>query len=166
MRIFSHIRSSSRRSYDVIGTVAHTSDAQAPGSLLGLPHFGNIDVLERMIRQDAVDTVLIALPWSAGEQTRAIIDRISMAPVDIYIYPGMNGLNLPLRRADRTLDLPLLMVCARPIGGRGALLKRAEDVVLFSRAAGFYFACDAYHRGCDQTDVEGTGAVSPTAARV
>jgi Undecaprenyl-phosphate glucose phosphotransferase len=128
--LLSHIRSSSRRSYDVIGTVAHTSDVQAPESLLGLPHFGNIDVLERMIRQDAVDTVLIALPWSAGEQTRAIIDRISMAPVDVYIYPGMNGLNLPLRRPDRTLDLPLLMVCTRPIGGRGALLKRAEDVVL------------------------------------
>jgi hypothetical protein len=128
--LLSHIGSSSRRSYDVIGTVAHTSDLQASGSLLGLPHFGDIDVLERMIRQDAVDTVLIALPWSAGEQTRAIIDRISMAPVDVYIYPGMNGLNLPLRRADRTLDLPLLMVCARPIGGRGALLKRAEDVVL------------------------------------
>jgi polysaccharide biosynthesis protein PslA len=128
--LLSHIRSSSRRSYDVIGMVAHTSDVQAQGSLLGLPHFGNIDVLERMIRQDAVDTVLIALPWSAGEQTRAIIERISMAPVDLYIYPGMNGLNLPLRRADRTLDLPLLMVCTRPIGGRGALLKRAEDVVL------------------------------------
>jgi polysaccharide biosynthesis protein PslA len=42
----------------------------------------------------------------------------------------MNGLNLPLRRADRDSDLPLLMASTRPIGGWGALLKRAEDVVL------------------------------------
>ena len=125
-----HIRTASRRSFDVIGVVRHVNDAQARENVLGLPHFGDIDVLERMIRQDAVDTVLVALPWSSGEQTRAIIDRISMAPVDVYIYPGMNGLNLPLRRAPRTFDLPLLMACTRPIVGWGASLKRAEDVVL------------------------------------
>ena len=133
---------------------------------MGLPHFGDIDALERMIRQDAVDTVLVALPWSAGEQTRTIIDRISMAPVDVYIYPGMNGLNLPLRRADRAFDLPLLMACTRPIGGRRALLKRAEDVVLSSGTVGFHFAGDAHYRGRDQTDVEGPGLLSPAAARV
>lgn len=125
-----HIRTAARRSFDVIGVVRHVTDTPARDNVLGLPHFGDIDVLERMIRQDAVDTVLIALPWSSGEQTRAIIDRISMAPVDVYIYPGMNGLNLPLRRAPRTFDLPLLMACMRPIVGWGALLKRAEDVVL------------------------------------
>jgi exopolysaccharide biosynthesis polyprenyl glycosylphosphotransferase len=42
----------------------------------------------------------------------------------------MNGLNLPLRRAHRTFDLPLLMACTRPIVGWGALIKRAEDVAL------------------------------------
>ena len=124
------LRTAGRRSFDVMGVVNDAADAPASETVLGLPHFGDLDVLERMIRQDAVDSVLIALPWSAGEQTRAIIDRISMAPVDVYIFPGMNGLNLPLRRAHRTFDLPLLMACTRPIVGWGALIKRAEDVVL------------------------------------
>jgi len=118
------------RSFDVIGIVEHGADVPARSSILGLPHFGDIDALERMIRQDAVDTVLVAIPWSAGEQLRAIIDRISMAPVDVYIYPGMNGLKLPLRRADRAFDLPLLMACTRPIVGWGALIKRVEDIAL------------------------------------
>jgi polysaccharide biosynthesis protein PslA len=128
--LLSRIRTAGRRSFDVIGLVQHTADAATPETLLGLPLFGDIDVLERMIRQDAVDSVLVALPWSANDQTRAIIDRISMAPVDVYVYPGMNGLNLPLRRAHRTFDLPLLMACTRPIVGWGALTKRAEDVAL------------------------------------
>jgi polysaccharide biosynthesis protein PslA len=119
-----------RRSFDVIGIVGQGSDASAQCSAANLPLLGDIDVLERMIRQDAVDTVLVALPWSAGEQLRAIIERISMAPVDVYIYPGMNGLNLPLRRADRSFDLPLLMACTRPIRGWGAPMKRAEDIAL------------------------------------
>ncbi|MDR3529389.1 MAG: exopolysaccharide biosynthesis polyprenyl glycosylphosphotransferase [Rhodopila sp.] len=127
------IRTGVRRTFDVIGVVEHAADgpnARARGSFQGLPQFGDIDALERMIRQDAVDTVLVALPWSAGDQMQLIIQRISMAPVDVYIYPGMNGLNLPLRRADRAFDLPLLMACTRPIDGWGAFIKRAEDIVL------------------------------------
>lgn len=119
-----------RRSFDVIGVVEHPADTVADRTFLGLPLFSDLDALERMIRQDAVDTVLVALPWSAGEQVQAIIQRISMAPVDVYIYPGMNGLTLPLRRADRAFDLPLLMACTRPIGGSRAFIKRTEDLVL------------------------------------
>lgn len=124
------IRTGERRSFDVIGVVEHRAEPSTQTDFLGLPLLGDIAVLERMIRQDAVDTVLVALPWSAAEQMRTIIDRISMAPVDVYIYPGMNGLNLPVRRPDRTFDLPLLMACTRPIGGWGAMIKRAEDIAL------------------------------------
>jgi polysaccharide biosynthesis protein PslA len=118
------------RNFDVIGIVEHAADTVAERSFAGFPVFSDLAALERMIRQDAVDTVLVALPWSASDQVRAIIQRISMAPVDVYIYPGMNGLDLPLRRADRAFDLPLLMACTRPIVGWRAYIKRTEDVVL------------------------------------
>jgi Undecaprenyl-phosphate glucose phosphotransferase len=124
------ITTSARRSFDVIGIVEHAANPLGDRKFSGLPRFGDLDALERMIRQDAVDTVLVALPWSASEQMRTIIQRISMAPVDVYIYPGMNGLDLPLRRAGRAFDLPLLMACTRPIGGWGAFIKRTEDVIL------------------------------------
>jgi Undecaprenyl-phosphate glucose phosphotransferase len=124
------ITAGERRSFDVIGIVEHASDTLEVRDFLGFPLFSDLDALERMIRQDAVDTVLVALPWSAGEQMQTIIQRISMAPVDVYIYPGMNGLDLPLRRPDRAFDLPLLLACTRPIGGWRAFIKRAEDVVL------------------------------------
>jgi Undecaprenyl-phosphate glucose phosphotransferase len=124
------IRTATRRSFDVIGVVQHAAEAVAVETVAGLPRLRDLDALERMIRQDGVDTVLVALPWSSSDQTRSIIDRISMAPVDVYIYPCMSGLNLPLWRAHRTFDLPLLMACTRPIVGWGAMIKRAEDVVL------------------------------------
>jgi polysaccharide biosynthesis protein PslA len=127
------IRTGARRTFDVIGVVEHSSGNADPltgDSFLGLPRFRDIGALERMIRQDSVDTVVVAMPWSAGEQMRAIIQRISMAPVDVYVYPGMNGLNLLPRHADRTLDVPLLMACTRPIGGWQAFIKRAEDIAL------------------------------------
>jgi Undecaprenyl-phosphate glucose phosphotransferase len=124
------ISTGAHRNFDVIGIVEHDADGLTPRNFLGLPMFTDLDALERMIRLDAVDTVLVALPWSAAEQMRTIIQRVSMAPVDVYIYPGMSGLDLPLRRPDRSFDLPLLMACTRPIGGWRAMIKRAEDVVL------------------------------------
>jgi Undecaprenyl-phosphate glucose phosphotransferase len=127
------IRTGARRSFNVIGVVEYagnTADRLSGESYLGLPRFRDIAALERMIRQDSVDTVVVAMSWSAGEEMRAIIQRISMAPVDVYVYPGMNGLNLLPRHADRTIDLPLLMACTRPIGGWRAFIKRAEDIAL------------------------------------
>jgi Undecaprenyl-phosphate glucose phosphotransferase len=129
------ITAGARRNFDVIGIVEHAADALGGHGFrehfMGSPVINDLDALERMIRQDAVDTVLVAFPWSAAEQMRAIIQRISMAPVDVYIYPGLDGLDLPLRRADREFDhLPLLMACTRPIGGWGAFIKRAEDIAL------------------------------------
>ena len=124
------LRTGAKGSFDVIGIVEDSAAQTMRQSSLGLPLFHGIDTLERMIRQDAVDTVLVALPWSAGDQMRGIIERISMAPVDVYIYPGIDGLNLPLRRVDREFDLPLLMACTRPIGGWGALAKRFEDIAI------------------------------------
>jgi Undecaprenyl-phosphate glucose phosphotransferase len=125
------------RAFDIVGVVEHDvsgSEIQEPKaqrSFHGLPLFSGIDALERMIRQDAIDTVLVALPWAAGDSAQAIVRRISMAPIDVYIYAGMKSANMPLRRTGTPFDLPLLMACNRPINGWRASIKRGEDI-LFS----------------------------------
>ena len=130
------IAAAPRRTFDVIGVVEHASPASdiAPPtvrrSFRGLPLFSGIDALERMIRQDAVETVLVALPWAEGERAQAIIRRISMAPIDVYLYAGMDGVSSKLRGTGSDSDLPLLMACNRPINGWRAHVKRTEDVIL------------------------------------
>jgi Undecaprenyl-phosphate glucose phosphotransferase len=130
------IATAPRRAFDVVGVVEHAApapDTAAPTvrrSFRGLPLFSGIDALERMIRLDAVDTVLVALPWAEGERAQAIIRRISMAPIDVYIYAGMNSASTNLRGTGSDSELPLLMACNRPINGWRASVKRAEDLVL------------------------------------
>ncbi len=149
------LRTGNNRAFDIVGLVEHAAQVHADGveadvtvalsplgvtraakpqaSFLGLPLFGGVDVLEQMIRQDAVDTVLVAVPWSSGDQARIIVRRISLSPVDVYVYPGIHALNIPLRRVGKGFELPLLLVCNRPIDGWRATIKRAEDIV-FSAA--------------------------------
>ncbi len=125
------LRTGGDRGFDIVGVVEHTQNAQTNRqNFLGLPLFGDIDALEKMIRNDAIETVLVALPWSAGDDLRQIIQRISLSPVDVYVYPGMHTLKLSARRSARRSDVPLLMVCNRPIEGWHAAVKRAEDVAL------------------------------------
>jgi Undecaprenyl-phosphate glucose phosphotransferase len=130
------IATAPRRAFDVVGVVEHINpvpDVAPPAvrrSFRGLPLFSGIDALERMIRQDAVDTVLVALPWAEGERAQAIIRQISMAPIDVYIYAGMDGASTKLRGTGAASDLPLLVACNRPINGWRAHVKRAEDVIL------------------------------------
>ena len=134
--LLSRIGNSTHRAFDVIGVVEYgiaAADDTAPlvrRSFRGLPLFSGIDTLERMIRHDAVDAVLVALPWSQGERTKAIIQRISMAPIDVYVYAGTNAMNVPLRGTGAGFDLPLLMACNRPINGWRASIKRGEDILL------------------------------------
>jgi polysaccharide biosynthesis protein PslA len=137
------IRTGTRRGFDVVGIFEYgepDEDTVVPlvrRSFLGLPLFTGLTALERMIRSDAVDTVLVALPWSAGDEMREIVRRVSMAPVDVYLYAGTNAFDVPLQRATAAFDLPLVVACTRPIDGRGAIIKRAEDLIL---AAGLLVA--------------------------
>jgi hypothetical protein len=125
------LRTGGDGAFDIVSVVEHVPDAAATRpSFFGLPVLSDIDALERMIFDDAVDSVLVALAWSAGDDLQQIIQRISLSPVDVYVYPGMHTLKLPPRCGGSRSDLPLLMVCNRPLGGWRAAVKRAEDIIL------------------------------------
>ncbi|MBS0644280.1 MAG: undecaprenyl-phosphate glucose phosphotransferase [Acetobacteraceae bacterium] len=126
------IGSARSQGFHVFGIFSHYEDQSYASryKLLGLPMLGDLATLEKMIRRDEVDTVLVAVPWSDGDCVRQIIRRVSMMPVNVYIYPGMNELDIPIGRPAAAFELPLLMASARPIDGWRAWIKRAEDVIL------------------------------------
>ncbi|HVY15003.1 MAG TPA: exopolysaccharide biosynthesis polyprenyl glycosylphosphotransferase [Rhodopila sp.] len=109
--------------FDIVGVVELDSvDPEARNARL--------DTLERMIQEDTIETVLVALPWTATEELRQIVHRISLSPVNIYVYPGMHTLKLLPDVDTRRNDVPLLMVCHRPMEGWRAAVKRLEDIAV------------------------------------
>jgi polysaccharide biosynthesis protein PslA len=122
---------------NIIGIVDHAPDVpsraeQDASRFCGLPVIGTVDALVQMIRRDEVDTVLVALPWSNGERTRAVVEKVAMAPVDVYVVPGLDGFAFPARKAPVIGGMPLLLASNRPLGDWQAFIKRAEDLVLTS----------------------------------
>jgi Undecaprenyl-phosphate glucose phosphotransferase len=98
-----------------------------------VPVLGGLDELERLIRQGAVDEVIIALPWHAAERIQQIVSRLAMTPVTVRLSPDLVGFSFMHGRFQELGGLPLLEVSARPMAGNSwihkGILDRAIAVV-------------------------------------
>jgi len=94
------------------------------------PYLGDLDTLLRLVRQDKVDQVFVALPWSAEERLRSIAMEIATTPVRVHLAPDMAGFNFPGRSFSLVAQVPMLHLFDRPISGTDRVLKLAEDYIL------------------------------------
>ncbi len=94
------------------------------------PMLGDIDCLIDMVRRDHVDLVLLALPWSANQRIREIMDRLSPLPVDVRLAPDLVNFNFPNPLMSEVAGLPMVRIFDRPISGWSQFLKAVEDRVI------------------------------------
>ncbi|PPQ26586.1 nucleoside-diphosphate sugar epimerase/dehydratase [Rhodopila globiformis] len=93
--------------FDIVGLFRMEGDGAADALAAPVPR--ELLALERMIRDDAVDSVLVALPSSRESVAEAMVQRLSMAPVDVFLYitPAPRG---PAAE-------PLVIVTSLALGG-------------------------------------------------
>jgi len=96
------------------------------------PVLGNIAYLVRMIRNNEVDKVVIALPWSERDRIMRLLAELADTPVDIRLAPELLRFEFIQRRADMVGGIPMLRVLDRPVSGTAALVKTTEDLILGS----------------------------------
>jgi len=114
----------------IVGFIDDRTDGRVPSLVNGLPVLGGIDKLEHMVRDDLIDQVFLALPWSAEERVVSIVSRVAMTPVRVRLAPDIVGYRFTHRNF-RLLDgLPILDLFERPISGSAQIIKLIEDRVL------------------------------------
>lgn len=101
-----------------------------PERVEGYPVVGTMDDLIAMVRQGIVYQILIALPWSAEDRIKSIVDRLAMLPIDVKLVPDLAGLAFLDRPAASMGKLHVINILDKPISGWSYLLKRMEDLVL------------------------------------
>ncbi|MFG9811024.1 exopolysaccharide biosynthesis polyprenyl glycosylphosphotransferase [Pseudomonas aeruginosa] len=72
----------------IIGFIDDRSE-RVPENYNSLPLLGNTKDLEKLIRQEQVDQVLVALPWFAEGRIGAIVHRLRQLPVNVLLVPDM-----------------------------------------------------------------------------
>lgn len=101
-----------------------------PKSVGNLPLLGNTSDLERLIREEKVTQVLVALPWTAENRMDYIIRELRRLPVNVLLVPDMVAFRHSHNRITEVAKLPMFNASDVPLSGWSPFFKRAEDLVL------------------------------------
>ena len=125
-RLVSHLRS---RGADGVRVVGIFGDDEA-GGRRDTRRASGIGGLVDLVRRQAVDTVIIALPPEDEARILKAVQRLKALPVDIRLCPGPISFHLEQASVSHLAQLPLLNVLDRPLAGWQFVVKQIEDRLL------------------------------------
>ena len=128
-RLAAHLHENGDNLIRVVGFVDDRKSRIA-NNLEGLPILGTTDDLIDLVRDDRVDQVLIALPWSAERRLNEVVHKLAVLPVHIRLATDLAGYNYKGKAISNLGGLPLLHIFDRPISGWSYALKTIEDRIL------------------------------------
>ena len=102
--------------------------ARCPDDMCGRPILGTIDELLDSPHLDHIDTIVVALPWSAEARILEILKRLRNVPSDIALAPDL-AMDLAPRSGRRSHG-GLMGIVRRPLANGTRWIKAAEDRVL------------------------------------
>jgi Undecaprenyl-phosphate glucose phosphotransferase len=129
-RLAQYIRGNDRLTISLLGFFDDRRDGRVPLIVDDLPVFGTSDDLVAAIREGPIDQVIVALPWSAEDRIREIVNKLALTPVRVRLAPDLASFAFAHRPLVLLGDLPVLTLFERPISGMDAIIKRAEDLIL------------------------------------
>jgi Undecaprenyl-phosphate glucose phosphotransferase len=101
--------------------------AQLPGHCMGYPILGSVDDLVRDVREQGIDTVIVALPMSADVLLAETLNKLNLVPVDVRLCPDGFGLRLGTVSVSHLGGHTFLNVIDRPLRDWRWIAKSIED---------------------------------------
>ncbi len=99
-------------------------------TVMGRPVLGTVDDLLGFAREHRVDDVIVALPWSAEQRVRGIINRLKELPVDVRLGSDLVGFMYPRRSFSLLGGVTMLDIAYKPLAGWNIVAKEFEDRIL------------------------------------
>ena len=103
-----------------------------PQQITGFPLLGDSHELERLVREERITQVLVALSWAAESRIEQTVRELRRLPVNVLLVPDMQAFRHARNRITQVAGLPMFNVSERPLDGWSPLIKRLEDLVLAS----------------------------------
>jgi Undecaprenyl-phosphate glucose phosphotransferase len=100
------------------------------GEIRGVPVFGPLDDLPRILEERPVDSVFIALPAEQASRSEEILAGMQTSMADVRLVPELNPTYAMRPNVSRLDGIPILSLRQTPLYGWNALSKRAFDLVV------------------------------------
>ena len=91
---------------------------------------GSVSDLVELVRNDQVDDIVIALPWSAEERIVEVVHRLDDLPVNLRLGSDLVAFAFPEAPISSFSGAPILDVSRKPLSGWRAFVKAVEDRLL------------------------------------
>ncbi|GAB0118987.1 exopolysaccharide biosynthesis polyprenyl glycosylphosphotransferase [Acidisoma sp. 7E03] len=115
---------------EIAGALILTRWEEAGAPPAGWPRLQGLAALRRTVAQGEADLLLVALPQRADRSIAALMRVMAGLALDIWLAPDIARLYAAPARLSPLGGLPFLHLQERPIAGRAAVVKRAEDLAL------------------------------------
>jgi exopolysaccharide biosynthesis polyprenyl glycosylphosphotransferase len=92
------------------------------------PVMGRLDDLIAWGRENTLDEVLVALPWSAETRLLEVTRLLAVLPANVRLCPEIFHEEVVQGRASHHLGLPMWNAFEKPLAGWNAIGKRAFDI--------------------------------------
>lgn len=112
----------------VVGVFDTLDPAEA--TIEGVPYRGSVTDLVRLVRQERIDEIVIAMIDRSEEEVASVLAKLRDVPINTKFCAHTLRFNLPVRGFSTLGGLPLLHVFQRPLGAWGQVLKALEDRIL------------------------------------
>jgi exopolysaccharide biosynthesis polyprenyl glycosylphosphotransferase len=93
-------------------------------------HLGSPDEIERVIHQERIGHVVIALPSASHEAIMRIVNHCRLDGVQFRVVPDLYDLSLGRLDVDTVNGIPLMGMKDKSIAGAKLLVKRALDIAV------------------------------------
>lgn len=90
----------------------------------------SLDDAERMVREEAVDDVIIAVPWKDTKRLAECLAVLKPLTVDVHLFPEAPEPFVDGRGLSVLAGVPMAKIGSRPLSGWRAFVKNMEDRVL------------------------------------
>lgn len=130
VRLAQYIQTHDKLTISIIGFFDDRRDGRVPASASNIPVLGNLADLMNVIRDDRVDQVIVALPWSAEVRLQEVVRQLALTPVRIRLAPDLASFVFARRPVVLLGEMPVMTLFERPISGIDAVMKAVEDKLL------------------------------------
>lgn len=113
--------------FRIVGYLRNDDDA----GLESLECLGRLEDVERVIGEQAIDHVFVALPHASSQ---AVLDRLTRSVVSIHVVPDLLQFMVLRSRVEDIDGLPTINLSETPLEGWSRFLKRGFDLVVAGAA--------------------------------
>jgi exopolysaccharide biosynthesis polyprenyl glycosylphosphotransferase len=119
--------------YDIVGFVDDNPE-KGQADIGRFKALGSVDNLPQLIDEQAIDEVIITLPWMSHRKTMRIVHECARRQVSARIVPDLFQLSLSKVDVNDLGGIPLVGVREVSIGQGALLIKRGMDILLAALA--------------------------------